>query len=410
LQLVHHWKAQAARRWLLFALAACLARSPSLAHADTEADVQKRKIDYGVMVTSYYMFNAHRVAGPYNDFQYPYADTHGFGLVFVGGGIRYEADRGGVMLQLRWGPNADRLTEFVPISRGFVRWTPAKRLLLGQTKKSSATLAGAKEADAALTERDRIKLDLGYFGAFIGIESADEWANATFSRGIVYFKIQPFRHLGLRASATPHEKVDVTLIVARGSIFGTAYPDDIDGRVTAPAVGAQIWFRPNSTTDLRLGTVTSPNGSDGNRNWQAVIDFIAIWKPEALALYVDADYQFSRQGPLTGLDASKQWGVSAGGRYNFADDWSVGLRGEYFDTDDDSATSLGRVFTVTATVRYSPIEYLIISLEPRAEFAQNDIYFSRPFTTDPATGQSVPSLNQDWFFGFWIGMTARLRN
>ena len=408
MQLVHHWKAQAARRWLLFALPAYLAWSPTWAHADTEGEVQKRQIDYGVMVTSYYMFNAHRVAGPYNDFQYPYADSHGFGLVLLGGGIRYEADRGGVMFQLRWGPNADRLTELVPISRGFVRWTPAKRLKLVRSRGKRSTLGAAKGEEAVLAERDRIKLDLGYFGAFVGIESADEWANASFSRGIVYFKIQPFRHLGLRASAAPHEKVDVTLVVARGSIFGTAYPDDVAPRVTAPAVGAQIWYRPRSTTDLRLGTVTSPNGSDGNHNWQAIIDFIAIWKPEDLALYVNADYQFSRRGPLTGLDATKQWGVSAGGRYTMTDDWSVGLRGEYFGTDDDSAT--GRVFTVTATVRYSPIEYLIISLEPRAEFAQNDIYFGRPFTTDPTTGESVPSLNQDWFFGLWIGMTARLRN
>ncbi len=408
MQLAHDWKAHTARWWLLFALSAWLAWSPSSAHADTEADVAKSEVDYGIMVSSYYMFNAHRVAGPYNDVQYPYADSHGFGLTFVGAGVRYEADQGGVLLELRWGPNVDRLTELGPISRGFVRWTPAKRLKLIRSKGKQATLGDVKGGGGVLTESDRLKLDLGYFGAFIGIESADEWANANFSRGIVYFKIQPFRHLGFRASTAPHEKVDLTLIVARGSIFGTQYPDDVARRVTAPALGAQIWYRPSSTTDLRLGTVTSPNGSDGNRNWQAIIDLIAIWKPKDLALYVDADYQFSRRGPLTGLDASKQWGVSAGGRYTFTDDWSVGLRGEYFDTDDD--LGIGRVFTVTTTVRYSPIEYLIISLEPRAEFAQNDIYFGRPFTTDPITGQSIPSLNQDWFFGFWIGMTARLHN
>ncbi|MBW2588758.1 MAG: hypothetical protein JRD92_17740 [Deltaproteobacteria bacterium] len=42
--------------------------------------------------------------------------------------------------------------------------------------------------------------------------------------------------------------------------------------------------------------------------------------------------------------------------------------------------------------------------------ATGNTYYSRPFVTDPATGNTVPSLNQDWFFGFWIGMTARIGN
>jgi hypothetical protein len=385
---------------------------PSSARADTEADIQKEKIDYGFMVSSYYMFNAHRVSGPYNDFEYPYADSHGFGLVFAGGGIRYEAKKWGVLLQLRWGENVDQLTEIAPISRAFVRWTPIERekLRLIRVKGSLPTLAPADGDTTAATavDKDRLKLDLGYFGAFIGIESADEWANANFTRGIVYFKIQPFRHLGLRVSTAPLEKVDITVIVARGSIFGTEYPSEARRSVQAPALGAQIWYRPSDATDLRLGAVTSPNGSNGNRNWQAILDFIAIWKPKALALYVDGDYQFSRRGPLTGLNASKQWGVSLGGRYDITDDWSVGFRGEYFGSDDSAG--LEKVFTVTGTVRYSPVQYLILSLEPRAEFAGNDIFFSRPLVTDPATGSTVPTLNQDWFFGFWIGATAHIGN
>jgi hypothetical protein len=105
---------------------------------------------------------------------------------------------------------------------------------------------------------------------------------------------------------------------------------------------------------------------------------------------------------------SKQWAVSVGGRYDITDHWSVGSRGEYFGTSGNSET--GTMFTVTGTVRYSPVPYLILSLEPRADFAGNDIFFSRPFVTDPATGNTVPSLNQDWFFGFWIGATAHIGN
>ena len=337
-------------------------------------------LSWQLLVSSYYMFNAHRVAGPYNAFEYPYADSHGFGLVFAGGDVGYRTDKWGVTLNLRWGQNVDRLSEFAPLTRGFATWIP----------------------------HEKLSLDLGYFGAFVGVESADEWENPTFTRGIIYFRMQPFRHLGLRATIEPHDKVDITVIVANGSIFGTRFTSDVADRVVAPAVGAQVRYRPGATTELWLGGVTSPNGSNGNRDWEAIFDFVARWTPKAGMLFIDADYQFSSRGSLTGLVVSKQWGVSLGGSYDFTDDWSLGLRGEYFGAT--AGAQPGTVFTVTGTVRYSPVEYLIISLEPRAEFAGNDIYYSRPFVTDPATGNTVPSLNQDWFFGFWIGMTARIGN
>ena len=337
-------------------------------------------LSWQLLVTSYYMFNAHRVSGPYNALEYPYADAHGFGLTFAGGDVAYRTDKWGITLNLRWGQQVDRLTEFAPLSRGFVTWIP----------------------------HEKLTLDMGYFGAFVGIETADEWENATFSRGFIYFEMQPFRHLGLRALIEPHDKVDITVIVARGSIFGTEYPSAVRNSVQVPAVGAQVRYRPGAMTELWLGGVTSPNGSNGNRNWQAILDFVARWTPKAWTLFIDGDYQFSPRGPITDTAVSKQWGVSLGGRYDITDHWSVGSRGEYFGASGGSQT--GTVFTITGTVRYSPVEYLILSLEPRADFAGNDVYFSRPFVTDPATGNTVPSLNQDWFFGFWIGATARIGN
>jgi len=391
------------RSWIILGVAAGLvigAGAPSTARADPESGEDSDKqpderppeqpserrnlfsdgLSWQLFASSYYMFNAHRVGGPYNELEYPYADSHGFGLVFAGGDVSYRTDKWGVRIDLRWGQNVGRLTELAPLSRGFATWIPHPKLTL----------------------------DLGYFAAFIGVENADEWRNPTFTRGIIYFKMQPFRHLGLRALIQPHDKVDITVVTANGSIFGTAYPSDVGNTVQVPTVGAQIVYRFAPDADLRLGGLGSPNGSDGNHNWQAIIDLIATWNPKAWTFFINGDYQFSTQGPVTGINAIRQWGVSLGGSYRFTDHWSLGLRGEYLGSDDGSR--IGNVGTVTGTVRYSPIEYLIISLEPRAEFAGDDIYYSRPFVTDPATGNTVPSLNQDWFFGFWIGMTARIGN
>ena len=131
------------RAWLLWTVILVFAAMSSTARADLEPDAEKEKIDYGFMVSSYYMFNAHRVSGPYNDAEYPYADSHGFGLVFAGAGIRYETQKWGVMLQLRWGENVGRLTEIPPISRAFVTWivVPHNRVRLTRPKRNRFRLA-----------------------------------------------------------------------------------------------------------------------------------------------------------------------------------------------------------------------------------------------------------------------------
>jgi hypothetical protein len=355
---------------------------PQAARADVETDPEKDVVAWRLAVTSYYMFNAHRVAGPYNELEYPYADSQGFGLTFVSAGVAYQTSKWGVLIELKWGQNVDRLTELTPVSRAFARWIPVSR--------------------------DRLKLDLGYFGAFVGIETDNEWENPTFTRGIIYFRMQPFRHLGFRAIAQLHEDVDLVFVVANGSIFGTQYPENVRSGVLAPALGAQLVYTPSDTVDIKLGSVTSPNGSNGNRDWQAIVDFITQWKPGPGNLFIDADYQLSGRGTLTNLPVSRQWGVSVGGGYDITDNWSVGLRAEYFGASD--GTDTGYIFTFTGSVRYSPVQYLVITLEPRGELADSDVYFGRPLLSDPVTGVLTPSLNQRWFFGFWLGVTARIGN
>ena len=123
---------------------------------------------------------------------------------------------------------------------------------------------------------------------------------------------------------------------------------------------------------------------------------------------VNADVEFSPNGPLTGKDTQLLWGVNLSGTYDITGIWSIGFRGEYLGADEGSV--LEDVFTITATFRYKPVEFLVFSLEPRAEFTAQDYFFSRPFTVDPATGNSVATADQDWFFGFWIGATAHLGN
>ncbi len=358
-----------------------LGSAPRVAQGQVDAE----NVSWLVFASGYYMFNAHLVAGPYNALEFPYANTQGFGLTFTGGDFAYRGEKWGIDLELRYGQNVDALTEFAPVSIAYATWIP----------------------------HPIVELDFGYFDAFVGVENADEWRNPTYTRGVVYFKIQPFRHLGARAVLRPHDQVDITFIVANGSIFGTRFPD-AQSDVQAPALAAQVIYRPTDDVDLRLGSVASPNGTDGNRRWQAIVDFIVDWHPGALHLFIDGDYQVTRRGELTGKPGIEaQWGVSAGGSYRITDHWTVGFRAEYAgdrlaDTADAAILAPAAIGSLTATVRYLPVEYLIISLEPRGEVSKSDVYFGRPIVTDPVTGETSASLNQRWFFGIWLGMTAKI--
>jgi hypothetical protein len=46
-------------------------------------------LEWQMMASGFYLFNANRVSGPYNELNYPYTSYMGFGLNFVGGDVSY---------------------------------------------------------------------------------------------------------------------------------------------------------------------------------------------------------------------------------------------------------------------------------------------------------------------------------
>jgi hypothetical protein len=55
-----------------------------------------------------------------------------------------------------------------------------------------------------------------------------------------------------------------------------------------------------------------------------------------------------------------------------------------------------------------PVEYLVISLEGRGEWATRDVYFSRAATVDDTTGLLVPDKGHN--YAAIIGVTAHIGN
>ncbi|MBT8469841.1 MAG: hypothetical protein KJN97_13935 [Deltaproteobacteria bacterium] len=63
---------------------------------------------------------------------------------------------------------------------------------------------------------------------------------------------------------------------------------------------------------------------------------------------------------------------------------------------------------MTAVVRYIPVQYLVISLEPRFELSQRDLFFTRGSPTDPTTND--PIADSKIYFGFVLGVSAYIGN
>ncbi|MDH3845614.1 MAG: porin, partial [Myxococcales bacterium] len=109
-----------------------------------------------------------------------------------------------------------------------------------------------------------------------------------------------------------------------------------------------------------------------------------------------------------------QYGGSIAFIFDVADDWAIGVRGEHLSGNDnyrdfgDPDNSFGFLWTGTLTIRYMPVEYLVLSLEGRVEGAGEDIYFTRSSSPDPGTGILQP--NEKIYGAVILGVSGHIGN
>jgi len=334
-------------------------------------------LDWQVMASGFYLFNTHLVAGHYNELDYPYTGYMGFGVNFVGGDVSYSREKFAVTIGFRWGTAASQLSALAPLKQGFVRWIPIPKLAL----------------------------DFGWFDTIYGAEFHDEWQNPTFTHGALYYLRQPFNHMGLRITATLSERVALKFLVVNESVSvakigGT--PVDFD---TTPALGTQLDISLADVLNLQIGYLSGASGSNGNRAWGQFFDLILSAELERFTLTFNGNATIDP--PVN--HGQYALGAAVSGDVRVHDHWRVGARVEYIGgtvglpegKDPD-------LLTITATLRYMPVQYLVISLEPRFERSQQALYFTRSSSTDPSTGD--PIADSRTYFGLVLGVSAHLGN
>jgi hypothetical protein len=371
-------------------------------------------LSWQILASAFYMYNGYRVSGDYNDLvpdplqrsAYPYTSYMGFGLNFAGGDVMYTGDKFAVRLDLRWGTGAELLTPLAPVKQAYVAYLP----------------------------HEKISIDMGFFDTIYGAEVVDEWNNANYTRGALYFLRQPFNHLGVRFGAEMTDIAGFTLMVTNGGPFG-ATPIDLDKQV--PSIGWQFGFSPDGHNSVRrrglqqgyrevgifFGGNHGANGLNENRDWASFFDWVASLRFDWFTLLLNGDYFVDPNDVnFAGNKATNfQYGHSLALIFDINDHWGIGLRGEHLSGNQqyrdfgglaNPDLSFGYLATGTLTVRYKPVQYLVLSLEGRVEGAGENLYFSRSSTsvTDPATMEEILVPDRKRYWGIILGATAHIGN
>ena len=324
--------------------------------------------------SGYYLFNSAIETGPYNVIGYPYAQNQGFGVTFAGLDAAYDGDKMGVTVNLRFGPGAPLLSPLAPIKQAYATWKVS----------------------------DTVALDLGFFDTVYGAEVADEWLNVNFSRGALYFNRQPFNHMGLRASIGLGDSTNLALFLANGPTGISGLGGTPVAGFDVPSLGTQISFGGDSAF-LAIGYMVGPNGTDGNNRIGHFFDLVNTYTLGKTSIILNVDVTVDPEpGTSTETPGDDElallYGASLAVQFELSDSVSIGARGEFLGSNDEASPE-DYFVTLTGTLRYKPVENLIISIEPRGEFSDQE-FFIRDEGED----------NAKWYFGAIIGATAVIGN
>lgn len=350
-------------------------------------------LSWQVMASAFYNFNTYRRSGEYNNLGYPYTNYMGFGLNFVGGMVQYTGEKWGVTADLRWGTAAPLLTPLSPVKQGYVSYLPV----------------------------ERISIDFGFFDTIYGAEVADEWENANYTRGALYFLRQPFNHMGARMGVELSDSVGFTFMLTNGGVLGGTPIDEVN---QVPSVGWQFAFAPGDNVGLYIGGNHGPGAlaldADGelapvqndNKNWESFFDVVLSVNVDWFTLLLNGDYQVNANvNPGTGDVTAFAFGHSLALIFDVSDRVSIGLRGENISGNDNQRNlldSFGGLSTGTVTVRYKPVEYLVLSLEGRGEWATRDTYYGHLAPTDPDTEELIANRKQ--YYSVILGVSGHIGN
>jgi hypothetical protein len=233
---------------------------------------------------------------------------------------------------------------------------------------------------------ETLTLDFGQFGTIYGAEVAESWNNLNYTRGGLYYLMQPFWHTGLRANYSISEEFGVTALVVNGV---NNLVDDND----TPSIGLQLAYG-TDTFSAALGYLGAIEPSTDGSGFHNFIDLVVTASLDQLSIVFNADLNVSDQdivfdgaGFERTIDTPAFFGLSLAAGYEISPIVGVAVRGEYlgdanntlYVAQDGLASSVG-VTTLTGTLDLKPVEgsdNFILRWDNRLEMANEDVFFNK---------------------------------
>ncbi|WP_397364090.1 outer membrane beta-barrel protein [Olleya sp. R77988] len=325
----------------LFTLALVFATTLSIAQEDSTNPEKKFSIEGSV--DAYYQTYLTASDDSGQSFGTAFAGQTGFALGMGNIIASYESGKVGAVLDLVTGPRGAGATFSNDIVDGIVN-----------------------QAYAYWNVSEKTTLTMGRFNTFLGYEVIAPAANFNYSTSYL-FSHGPFSHVGLKADFALSD--DFSLMLAVMNPWDTN-----DTSFTGEySFGAQLGY---SGQFLNFYYDSGNNGGLGFE-----VDYTGGFDvSEDLFLGINAAYNDN--------DGSGFYGAAIYPQFATSDDFSIGLRGEYFGYHDKDIDDLPSVFAATLTGSYTVDSNLIIKPEIRLDsWSNNDAaYFD-------ADGEDASSLS-----------------
>ncbi len=289
--------------------------------AQEKSDLPEKKFTFGGSLDAYYRTN---LTAPNDDNQIApstsFADTAGFSLGMGNIIASYEKGKVGAVADLVFGPRGEA---------------------------ASATVLNQLYAYYNISENT--KLTIGKFNTFLGYEVISPTGNFNYSTSYL-FSNGPFSHTGLKADFTLSEDFSLMLGVFNQTDVTEFNPDG------SYAVGAQVGYN-NQFLNLLYDKAGLGFEIDYTGGFDATKDFF---------IGINAAYADNEGEGFYGVDIYPQ--------YKTTESLTIGLRGEYFQTQSDTVSDDPSIISVTLTGSYIIEEDLIIKPEFRFDSGSEDIF------------------------------------
>lgn len=281
-------------------------------------------------------------------------------LAFAGLDLRYAPDPLGAAIDLRFGTAVPRL--------------------LGSFSGLPEGMQFLKQAYVSWRPVENFQIDFGQFDTIYGAEVSESWLNPNYSRGSLYNVVQPFYHMGFRASWAVIPELTLTAIAVNG---WNNVSDNNDGKSAgiqaslalgdfSMAIGYMTGPEqldcnavPGPDEDPIAGCATPDDvgGSDGR--FRHLVDLILRYSVGDLALVANGDVTVEDFGSAGYTTIA---GGMLGAQYRIIPELALALRGEvlYFEDTDETLT------TGTFTIDVQPDPHLVFRLDNRLDVSSYD--------------------------------------